>query len=102
MENPQAMMSSLQALRSSEAKRMWRDWIFERDNYQCVYCGSLQDLTIDHCRPKSRGGQTLSSNCVAACRRCNQDKGSNNWLSWMRATFGENPNKEQTILSWIN
>jgi hypothetical protein len=101
MENPQAMMQSLQALRSSEAKRMWRNWIYERDSFQCVYCGSSENLTIDHCRPKAKGGQTLSSNCVTACRSCNQSKGSSNWLSWMRATFGITQ-REDLILSHIN
>jgi hypothetical protein len=38
---------------------------------------------------------------VPSCKQCNQSKGSNNWLHWMRQTFGENPNKEQLILSWI-
>lgn len=52
--------------------------LFERDNYQCLYCGGDFDywqLTRDHILPRSRGGRDTWENCVAACRRCNQHKG---------------------------
>jgi 5-methylcytosine-specific restriction endonuclease McrA len=88
---------------SPEAKRMWRRAIKEHFNCQCVYCGEtyeLHELTLDHVRPKCFGGEDLTSNLVPSCRQCNQDKGSNNWLQWMRATFGITP-REQLILSHI-
>ncbi|MDB6063720.1 MAG: endonuclease [Verrucomicrobiaceae bacterium] len=53
--------------------------LFERDNYQCMYCArsfSYHQLTRDHIVPRSRGGRDSWVNCVAACRRCNQFKGS--------------------------
>jgi len=53
--------------------------LFERDNYQCMYCGrqhSYYQLTRDHIVPRSRGGRDSWENCVAACRRCNQFKGN--------------------------
>lgn len=53
--------------------------LFERDNYQCLYCGKLGtrfDLTRDHVIPKSKGGKDCWENVVTACRRCNQFKGS--------------------------
>lgn len=52
--------------------------LFERDNYQCLYCGNpfgYRDLTRDHILPRSRGGGDAWENVVAACRRCNQHKG---------------------------
>lgn len=52
--------------------------LFERDNYQCLYCGGEFDywhLTRDHIVPRSLGGRDSWENCVAACRRCNQYKG---------------------------
>ena len=88
---------------SPEAKRMWRRAIKEHFNCQCVYCGEtyeLHELTLDHVRPKCYGGEDLTSNLVPSCWKCNQDKGSNNWLQWMRATFGITP-REQLILSHI-
>lgn len=52
--------------------------LFERDNYQCLYCGrdfAYWDLTRDHILPKSLGGRDIWENCVASCYRCNQRKG---------------------------
>ena len=76
METPRSLMEDLLTFRSGDAKRMWRDLIKLRDHNRCVYCGSDQDLTIDHVRPRSKGGETTASNCVTACRACNQAKGS--------------------------
>ena len=73
---PQSLMHNLLTFRSGDAKRLWRAEIKARDGHRCVYCGSTEDLTIDHVRPQCRGGQTNSSNCVTACRACNQLKGS--------------------------
>ncbi len=52
--------------------------LFERDNYECLYCGhsfGYHELTRDHVLPRSRGGRDSWENVVAACRRCNQHKG---------------------------
>ena len=48
--------------------------VLERDGHTCVYCRAKAD-TIDHVRPRSRGGQHQWSNVVAACARCNHRKG---------------------------
>jgi len=50
-----------------------REGVKVRDGYRCVYCGKPGD-TIDHVVPQSRGGATSWTNCVTACRRCNQRK----------------------------
>lgn len=76
METPRSLMQNLLTFRSNDARRMWRSAIKTRDEYQCAYCGSTEDLTIDHVRPKSKGGETTASNCVTACLKCNQAKGS--------------------------
>ena len=76
METPRSLMHDLLTFRSSDAKRMWRDSIKARDGNKCVYCGSTENLTIDHVRPQAHGGSTTASNCVTACRPCNQAKGS--------------------------
>jgi 5-methylcytosine-specific restriction endonuclease McrA len=52
-----------------------RQNVFKRDGQKCVYCGSKNDLTIDHVLPKSRGGRTTWGNLVTACKRCNTKKG---------------------------
>lgn len=48
--------------------------VLERDRQACAYCGTRAD-TIDHVRPRSRGGQHVWTNVVAACARCNHRKG---------------------------
>jgi 5-methylcytosine-specific restriction endonuclease McrA len=90
-------------MNSSEAKRLHRQAIKEAFNFQCVYCGTTHEpneLTIDHVRPRSFGGHSLTNNLVPSCRKCNQAKGSRNWLQWMRDTFGPTP-REQLIHSHI-
>jgi 5-methylcytosine-specific restriction endonuclease McrA len=49
--------------------------IFRRDRGECQYCGSKRHLTIDHVIPKSKGGQTVWTNLITACNRCNVNKG---------------------------
>ena len=73
---PRSLMHELLTFRSGDAKRMWREEIKRRDGYKCVDGGNTKDLTIDHVIPQCKGGKTNSTNCVAACRSCNQQKGS--------------------------
>ncbi|HMQ57024.1 MAG TPA: HNH endonuclease [Rhizobiaceae bacterium] len=49
--------------------------VFLRDQFQCQYCGSPEDLTFDHVIPRRLGGQTTWENVVAACSPCNLRKG---------------------------
>lgn len=48
--------------------------VLDRDSHACAYCGGRAD-TIDHVRPRSRGGIHAWTNVVAACARCNHRKG---------------------------
>lgn len=52
-----------------------RQNIFKRDNFECQYCGTKRDLTLDHVIPSSRGGAQAWHNLVTACKRCNAKKG---------------------------
>ncbi|MEH0155667.1 HNH endonuclease [Limibacter armeniacum] len=54
---------------------MSRQNIFKRDNFSCLYCGSKNNLTLDHVIPRSRGGQSTWKNLVTACKSCNSKKG---------------------------
>ena len=53
--------------------------LFRRDRHTCQYCGerySVDELSIDHVTPRSRGGDSNWTNCVVACIRCNARKGN--------------------------
>jgi len=104
LPSPDHYLYNLIAMTSSEAKRLWRRSIKEYFNCQCVYCGEsyeLHELTLDHVHPRCRGGGDIR-NVVPACLECNQDKGSQNYLSWMRNRYGFNPLREQQITDFIN
>ena len=48
-----------------------------RDKFTCAYCGVESNrLTIDHVIPRVKGGKSSFENCVAACKKCNNKKGS--------------------------
>lgn len=68
--------------------------LYRRDNFTCQYCERKLDsseLTIDHIIPRSRGGESNWDNCVIACNKCNEKKGSSLLseigLSLMRKPF---------------
>jgi 5-methylcytosine-specific restriction endonuclease McrA len=47
--------------------------VFIRDRHTCQYCGGHAE-SIDHIIPRSRGGEHVWENVVAACRYCNTRK----------------------------
>jgi 5-methylcytosine-specific restriction endonuclease McrA len=49
--------------------------VFARDAWSCQYCGAAAE-NLDHVIPRSRGGEHIWENVVAACRRCNARKGN--------------------------
>ncbi|MCH2156661.1 MAG: HNH endonuclease [Opitutales bacterium] len=51
--------------------------IFERDGYQCQYCGVQgreEELNLDHVIPRDYGGRTSWENIVTSCISCNSRK----------------------------
>ncbi|MEP1032089.1 HNH endonuclease [Ekhidna sp.] len=53
---------------------MSRHNIFKRDGGKCQYCGARKELTIDHVVPRSKGGKSIWTNLVTACKQCNSRK----------------------------
>jgi 5-methylcytosine-specific restriction endonuclease McrA len=54
-----------------------REYLLEKWNRQCAYCGVEEvPLEIEHIQPKSKGGSDRISNLCLACRKCNQGKGN--------------------------
>lgn len=42
----------------------------------CLYCGSSENLHIEHIVPIAKGGTSEISNLTRACQRCNSYKGT--------------------------
>jgi hypothetical protein len=49
---------------------------------ECVYCGSILALSIDHIIPTNRGGSDTGDNAVWACRSCNSSKSDRDLFEW--------------------
>ncbi len=47
-----------------------------RSGHKCQHCGVLDDLQIDHIKPRSWGGTDEAENLQLLCRRCNRAKGA--------------------------
>lgn len=77
--------------------------IWKKQGGKCYYCerptrlpkrrntGSLSDdiATLDHIVPKSRGGdKSTRRNCVVACFRCNNDRGTKDARMFMLERMG--------------
>src|SRR5690606_3289005 len=62
--------------RNAHSRRISRKAVLARDSWTCQYCGERKPgMTIDHVIPRSRGGQSVWENIVAACGSCNRRKG---------------------------
>ena len=52
---------------------------------RCVYCGSKENLTIDHLFPRIKGGADNIENLVCSCKSCNSSKGKKDLMVWFYA-----------------
>jgi len=61
--------------------------VLARDGERCVWCGrmfaGLVQPTTDHLVPRVKGGPSWIENEVAACRRCNGQRGHSAPLDWL-------------------
>jgi 5-methylcytosine-specific restriction endonuclease McrA len=76
--------------------------VLDRDAHTCAYCGLKAD-TIDHVRPRSRGGLHVWTNVVAACARCNHRKGDRllGELGWhLHAPPAQPPATIAVVMGW--
>ncbi|MFQ5895501.1 MAG: HNH endonuclease [Nitrospinota bacterium] len=61
-----------------------REWQKEQElPKECVFCGVLENLQVDHLIPRNRGGSDSTDNMVWSCPSCNasrKDQGIFQWL----------------------
>ena len=73
------LLVNLIELSPRNARRKFRQSIFESWEWKCAYCHKELDTksaTIDHIVPKYKGGHNVKSNMICSCSKCNRSKGS--------------------------
>ena len=95
------LMFDLECLSKGAAKRKFRKSIKYGWGGLCAYCRSNRATTLDHIKPKSRGGSSLRSNLIPCCQKCNHSKGSLNWLVWFEEQTFFNVIAKELIDEWI-
>ena len=81
----QDLLANLIVLSPRNARREFRQYIFEAWNWKCAYCDKELDeitATIDHILPKFKGGHNVKSNMCCCCSECNKDKASTFLEEW--------------------
>ena len=95
------LMFDLNCLSKQTAKRKFRKSIKYGWGGLCAYCRSNRANTIDHVKPRSKGGSSLRSNMIPACRCCNHSKGSQPWLQWFQQQDFYSETAKELIEEWI-
>ena len=85
----QDLLINLIELSPKNARRKFRQSIFEAWDWKCAYCdeklGSYS-ATIDHIIPKFKGGHNVKSNMLCSCSKCNRSKGSTSLEDWYNSS----------------
>lgn len=78
--------------------------ILERDGADCVWCRrpidvKLVEATTEHLVPRIKGGPSVVENEVAACRRCNGQRGHLTPAEWIDECErrGWQPNRDAVV-----
>ena len=50
------------------------DAVWRKDGGRCVYCGSTENIQLDHIIPFSKGGASTIENLQLLCQKCNIEK----------------------------
>jgi hypothetical protein len=79
--------------------RRWRQNLHRCTNQSCIYCGKPSE-SIDHVLPQSRGGLSVTENCVPACLGCNGLKGDADAFSWYRRQSFYDPRRAMALRAW--
>tara|TARA_Y100001968_G_scaffold160666_1_gene146921 strand:- start:196 stop:606 length:411 start_codon:yes stop_codon:yes gene_type:complete len=81
--------------------RQWRQSLHTYTGKSCIYCGK-QSESIDHVLPRSKGGLSVTENCVPACLACNGDKSDKAAFEWYRKQRFYDPRRAMAIRAWID
>ena len=81
--------------------KSWRESLHKLTKYKCIYCGKPSE-SLDHLHPMSKGGTSITSNCVPCCLSCNGKKSDSEVLSWYRKQNFYDPRRAMAIRAWFN
>jgi hypothetical protein len=81
--------------------RRWRQSLHRMTGRRCLYCGEASE-SIDHVHPLSRGGLSVTENCVPACLGCNGRKGDSDAFLWYRSQPFYDPRRAMALRAWID
>ena len=79
----------------------WRDSLHKLTKNKCIYCGN-PSVSLDHLHPRSKGGVSITSNCVPCCLSCNGMKSDSEVLKWYREQKFYDPRRSMAIRAWFN
>jgi hypothetical protein len=79
--------------------RRWRHSLHHLTGRRCLYCGDPSQ-SIDHVRPQSLGGASVTENCVPACLNCNGSKGDSEVFYWYRRQSFYDPRRAMALKAW--
>ena len=95
------LMYSLTCLQKGSAKRQFRQFIKYSFGGLCAYCRTERATTVDHLKPRSKGGSDLRSNLVPCCVDCNHSKGSLDFEEWFTTQEFYNKVAHELIDEWV-
>ena len=66
-----------------QVSSLFKDERWKMENgARCVYCGSTENLSVDHLFPCIKGGADHVENLVCSCKSCNSSKGKKDLMTW--------------------
>ena len=96
------LMFDLTCLSKQSAKRRFKKSIKYGWGGLCGYCRCNRATTLDHIKPKSKGGDSRRGNLLPCCLECNHSKGSEPWLVWFQRQSFYNDTAKELIEEWIS
>lgn len=81
--------------------RRWRQSLHDHTEHTCIYCGRPSE-SIDHVLPRSRGGLSVTENCVPSCLSCNGHKSDTDAFQWYRRQRFYDPRRAMAIRAWMD
>lgn len=87
-------------------KKLWED-LWEAQSGKCFYCETemLKEISnnpisasLDHIKPKEKGGNTSPNNLILCCRNCNMSKNTDSLEKWWKNQSFYKNNKHKILL----